>query len=209
MGKTRDLGLRIELASMDKHCCDISIGLYQQSDATGSRYLVHTYSKAPGSEERIAFIQSALETKVGLSAESGSLAFTCGTIHLRALKRAFLDLCRMASDEVLEPCPMTVFDKKAAGHLSIRPLGDGVYEIVSEDGSETGNKRAAATAKGFAKLCEMAQTEDLPTRITFNCGHDHHELMSMLMFRAQNVRAAMQEDEMSASRGTLAAPSQQ
>jgi hypothetical protein len=31
----------------------------------------------------------------------------------------------------------------------------------------------------------------------------------MMMFRAQNVRAAMKEEEMAAGRGVLAAPSQQ
>ena len=209
MEKTQNLGRRIELASMDKYCHDISIGLYQQADSGGPRFLVHTYSTVQGSSERIVFIRNALQVMLGLSTGGETLYFDCGTVHLRALKRAFLDICRMAPDEALQPRPMRVFDKKADGELTIRPLGQGAYEIVSQDGSEAGNKRAAATAKGFVKLCEMAADEEAAARITFACGCDHDDLMAMLMFRAQNVRAAMQEAEMSASRGTLAAPSQQ
>ncbi len=209
MGKTLDLGRRIELNSMDWHCSDISIGLYEHEDAAGTCFVVHTYSSAAGADERLAFIRSGMEKMIGLVADGDKLRFACGTLHLRALKRAFLDLCRKASNEPLEALPMTAFDKKADGELTIRPEGQGVYEIISEDGSEKGSKRAEATARGFAKLCEMERADETPSKVTFPCGQDHHELMAMLMFRAQNVRASMQEEEQAASRGTLAAPSQQ
>ena len=38
-------------------------------------------------------------------------------------------------------------------------------------------------------------------------GHD--VLMALMMFRAQNVRASMQEEELASSRGVLSSPSQQ
>ncbi|MFP6702308.1 MAG: hypothetical protein VB861_11215, partial [Planctomycetaceae bacterium] len=66
-----------------------------------------------------------------------------------------------------------------------------------------------AVARGFAKLCEMELEESDPSVVRFDCGVEHDVLMGSLFFRAQNVRSAMQEDELSASRGTLAAPGSQ
>ena len=212
MSKTLDLGRRIELCSMDRHCHDISLGLYEQEREGGPRFLVHTYSALPDASERANFLKSALERVGGLVPCTDApecLRFSCGGAHTRALKRMFLDLCKLESSEALDPKPLTAFDKKADGELTARTLGGGSYEIVSEDGSDTGQKRAVALAKGFAKLCEMTWSEDDPMRVSFNCGSDHDALIGSLMFRAQNVRAAMKDEVLAASRGVLAAPSQQ
>ena len=45
--------------------------------------------------------------------------------------------------------------------------------------------------------------------MAFPCKTPHDALIGMLLFRAQNVRAAMQEEEMASARGMLASPSQQ
>ena len=44
MGRTVDIGRRIELVSMDPHFHNISIGLYRQSRPAGPEFLIHTYS---------------------------------------------------------------------------------------------------------------------------------------------------------------------
>ena len=87
--------------------------------------------------------------------------------------------------------------------------GDGVYEMKSEEPEEAGAKRATALSGGFLKLCEMETIEGGQNQVKFPCESSHDELIGMLMFRAQNVRAAMRESEDAASRGILAAPSQQ
>jgi len=212
MGKTIDLGHRLELHSMDKYCENASISLYQRDMGGTPRFYVHTYSSAKGAEERVNFIRQTLVVMLGLveaEDEPGWIQFPCGQGHNRALKRAFLDLCKLETGAVLEPKPLTAHDKKAEGNLTAKSLGAGTYEIVPDEGLAAGPKRAKATAKGYLKLCEMDSVGDSETQVRFGCGTDHDAMIGMLLFRAQNVRAAMQEEEMAASKGKLAAPSQQ
>ena len=213
MGKTLDLGERIELMSADRHCGDISLGMYRQ-DADGvSSFGVHTYSSAPDAVARVAFIREALLVMLGLdeagpvAGRTGWLKFACGSTHQRALKHAFLDLCKLETGAALEPKPLTVFDKKANGDIKAVPQGQGAYRIEPDPNAENGPRRATAVARGFVKLCEMNERED--GSIAFACNMGHDPLIGMLMFRAQNVRAAVQEEETAASKGVLSAPSQQ
>jgi len=211
MGKTLDLGRRLELHSMDKHCQDISLGLYRRNLGGVPHVLVHTYSSVSGASQRVAFIKQALIVMLEMEESDGSpdwLRFRCRTMHERSLKRGFLDLCKLPTDAPLEPKPLTSFDKKANGHLRAQSLGAGLYETDCQEPSEAGRKRATALARGFAKICEMDPIEGQIFQVVFPCRTSHDALMGMLMFRAQNVRAAMQEDEMATSRGVLSAPSQ-
>jgi hypothetical protein len=212
MGKTLDLGRRIELQPIDKHCHNISLGLYLRQVDGVSQVSVHTYASVPGADERLAFLTEALAVMAGLEPvleQPGWSRFPCGTMHLRALRRGFLDLCKLSSDAPLAPKPMTVFDKKAGCDLTAMGVGDGVYEIRSEADDEAARRRCAAVARGFAKLCEMDAVEGSENRVRFPCGADHDALIGLLLFRAQNVRASLQEQELAAARGILAAPSQQ
>jgi len=197
---------------MDPLCRNISLGLYQQEGADGPRFLVHTYSAVSDAPARVAFIGEALRTLAGLEEapeEPGWLRFSCRQNHLRALKRGFLDLCKLENGASLKEKPLTRHDKKADGELTVHALGRGVYEVISEEGTEAGNKRTVAVARGFAKLCEMNSFEEAPEQVAFPCGCNHQPLMGLLFFRAQNVRAAMKEEEMAGSRGRMSAPSQQ
>ena len=212
MGKTLDLSRRIEIHSMDKHCQDISIGLYREETSAGPRFLVHTYNKSEEAAERVAFIRQTLLTMLGLEsagADSDWLKFSCGADHLRALKRAFLDLCKLETGAPLEPKPLKAFDKKANCDLEAVSLGAGKYQMKSASGEEQATKRATALARGFAKLCEMHELDGERDGVQFPCSSDHQALIGMLMYRAQNVRASMKEEEQSAGRGVLAPPSQQ
>ena len=53
MGSTLDLGRRIELVSMDPHCSNITIGLYD-SAGDSPEYLIHSYSGLPAAGPRLA-----------------------------------------------------------------------------------------------------------------------------------------------------------
>ena len=105
--------------------------------------------------------------------------------------------------------PLTAFDKKADCDLQAVNLGGGKYQMKSASGDQKGEKRAAALARGFAKLCEMREVEGSPCVVEFPCGAGHDPLVGQLMYRAQNVRSALKEEELSAGRGVLAPPSQQ
>jgi hypothetical protein len=212
MGKTLDLGQRIELQSADKHCHDISLGLYRRDVGGRPRVYVHSYSSAPGVEQRVAFIRKGLVAMLGLEAcadDAMWLQFSCNDPHERALKRGFLDLCKLETGAALEPKPLTAPDKKAGCDLSAVSLGNGVYETRPMGQTDTGARRAEALVRGFVKVCEMQEVEGASNRIAFPCGMSHDALIGMLMFRAQNVRASMAEQEAAAARGVLAAPSQQ
>jgi len=214
MGNTLDLGKRIELLPSDTHCQDISLGLYSQDVDQVAHFLVHTYSTVQGAKHRVAFIMDAMVRLLGMgitpppNTQSGRLHFPCGASHERALKRAFLDLCKLETNAALDPKPLSAFDKKANGILTVAPLGDGVYRIDADPSSEAGPRRTAAVARGYAKLCEMDAIEGT-SQIVFPCKHNHDHLIGMLLFRAQNVRASIQEQEMAAARGVLSSPSQQ
>ena len=212
MGQTLDLGRRVELQSMDKYCENISLGLYERHTEAGPRYLVHTYSSLAGAEARVAYLTDALRKVVGLEDADdtpGWLKFSCGGSHLKALQRVFLDACKLETGAPLDPKPMTAHDKKADCEMTVESLGEGRYQIRAAVDQPQAVKRAAAVAKGYVKLCEMELTSEENHEVAFTCGGGHDALMGMLLFRAQNVRASMREEESAASRGVLAAPSQQ
>lgn len=212
MGRTRNLGWRIELLPMDKFCHDISLGLYRQIVDGVPRYLVHTYSSAEGARERIGFITRALLIMAGMEEvpdAPGWVRFACSGTHERALRRGFLDLCKLETGAPLEPKPLSVFDKKAECELVIKGLGQGIYAILTAQETPKGRDRATALARGFEKVCEMQGVDGAEIRVGFACRESHDSLMGLLAFRAQNVRASMREEEAAASRGILAAPSQQ
>ena len=67
-----------------------------------------------------------------------------------------------------------------------------------------------AIAGGLMKLGEMEDTgADSRDTVAFDCAHAHDALVGLLLTRAPNVRIALREEEMGASRGVLSAPSQQ
>lgn len=211
-GKTLDLGRRIELHALDEHCAAISVALYRREQEAGPEYLVHSYSQKDGTVARLAFIGRGLEVLAGLqpvAERPGWLTFPCGGTHERALRRAFLDVCRLSNDEALEHLPLQRFDKKADCEMAVRTRNDGDYQIAAVEETEMAARRVKAIARGFAKLFELSAVEEDESAVRFTCGGNHEALLGLLFFRAQNVRSAMKEDEMAASRGTLAAPGSQ
>jgi hypothetical protein len=210
MPKTLDLGTRVELQSLDKHCQDISVALYQRVVDGQAQYLVHTYADHDEARLRVAYLRSVLQSRLGMQTlvdDPQWVAFTCKAEHLRAIQRAFLDLTKLAGDENIDPLALTVFDKKADCAITATGDGQGGYVITAE--KESGTKRVNAVARGYIKLCEMEPVEGKEGTIKFACGTDHDAMIGQLMYRAQNVRAAMAEQEQAASQGVLSAPSAQ
>jgi hypothetical protein len=209
MASTLDLGRRIELVSMDPHCSNITIGLYEQPGGNGPEYVVHSYSGRPESQARLEFIRRAMQVLGGLELCQGRLRFPCAAKHQLAVRRTFLEACKQAPDAAVSPRPAAILDKKLNGTVSAHSLGDGIYELASDGPPDASSARLEAIAGGYRKLAETETVEGERHRFRFACGQAHDALIGLLLPRALNVRAALREQEMAAARGTLLAPSAQ
>ena len=210
MGQTLEIGRRIELVPMDPHCHDISIALYRQSQDAGPAYLVHTYSGLEAASGRVAFLNNAMCFLGGMDVDSdGLLRFPCGQEHELAIKRVFLEACKLPSDKKLTPRPLQVFDKKSGDTMKIVSQENGWYQVIAEGEGKDKVKRISFIAGGLMKLGQMKEEEQRLDLISFPCGQPHDAMLGLLLVRAPNVRAALREQEATTSRGVLAAPSQQ
>ena len=204
MGQTRYIGKRIELVSMDPHFHDISIGLYMQEADGQPVFLLHTYSQKAGAEKRIAFLVSTMKTLGGLeSTDAGLLYFTCGDAHEQAMKRIFLDSCKVSPASEVTSHGLQIYDKKAGCDIGATHTGNGVYQVAAVDPAQDCERRIVAIARGLLKLAKLEEVAECHDKVAFACGQAHDALIGLLLIRAPNVRAAMREAEMMASRGTL------
>ena len=208
MGRTGDIGTRIELVPMDPHFHEITIGLYRQERDGGPVYRVYTYSGRTGSDERIAFVADAMTVLGGMErAPDGLLRLPCGEAHEPACRRIFLEACKLASGTEVVARPLTILDRKSGLNMTVSGLGEGAYRVGAEGEGKDGVRRIPVVAGGLVKLGEM-QSRSLDT-VAFSCGYDHDAAVGLLLVRAPNVRAAVREQDTAGSRGVLAAPSQQ
>ena len=217
MPRIVDIGKRIELVPIDPHFYDITIGLYQQQSLntiTGKEmplFLVHTYSHIAGAAERIEDVRQAMQTLGGmLKTPEGLLYFPCGSAHQLGCRRVFLEACKLASHTDAEPRPLNILDKKSRLTITVDSIGDGVYRVTADGEGRRAARRISAIAGGLMKLGEMESVEtDGGDTVAFDCGYTHDALVGLLLTRAPNVRITLREEEMSATRGVLSAPSQQ
>jgi len=212
MALTSDIGQRIELVPMDPHGGNISIALYRQVHSKGSQFLVHTYSRSDGARRRLEFVARAMRVLGGLEGSSQDLIrlwFSCHHEHRMAVRRIFLEACKLDSLDKVETRPLAIFDKKSSRTITVNSVGSGMYEL-SADGDEEGKaSRIAAVAAGLLKLGEMVPEAESSNRVAFSCGQAHDSTVALLLIRALNVRAILREQEIAASRGVLSAPSAQ
>lgn len=195
---------------MDPHCGDITLALYRAEEADGPVGLVHTYSGAPQARARTEWLAQAMQVLGGLEPageNAACLRFPCRTWHALAAKRLFLETAKLDPAQPVQPRPLEVPDTRTAQTIRIEPLGSGRYGVRAEANGDEAPSRAPAIAAALAKLAEL-ETGDGEV-VAFPCGHDHHALVAVMLTRAQNLRAALREEEMQASRGVLVAPSAQ
>jgi len=217
MRRIVDIGRRIELIPMDPHFHDITIGLYRQQIAdaatgmTFPAFLVHTYSQITGATDRIQEVVQAMQILGGMQkTEDGLLYFPCKDAHEFACRRVFLEACKLASDTRAEPRPLNILDRKSKLTITVDSIGDGTYQVRANGEGRGAARRISAIAGGLMKLGEMESVAtDNKDTVRFACGHSHDALVGLLLIRAPNVRITLREEEMSASRGVLSAPSQQ
>ncbi len=199
---------------MDGHCHDITLALYRQPTTSGPAFLVHTYSSRGEAERRLEDVRSLMTTLGGLrpSVEAaGLLAFPCGEQHGQAVRRLFLEACKIGSPDDATPPSLSTVDRKSGLTIVAEPLGEGQYRVraVGEADEAERSRRVGVIVNGLLKLGEMRPVEGAGNCVGFDCGHPHDELVGLLLVRAPNVRAIVREQQALAGRGVLAAPSQQ
>ncbi len=206
-----NIGRRVELVPIDTHFKDITIGLYRQQVNDTAVYRVHTYSRLDGAINRIQEVMKSMCILGGMQETSdGLLCFPCGEKHEAACRRVFLEACKQASDSPVEPRPLHILDKKSQLTISVESVGNGIYKVSSNGEGRSAVRRITAIAGGLKKLGEMdTDAENSDDRVAFSCGHSHDALVGLLLVRAPNVRVILRQEEATASRGVLTAPSQQ
>lgn len=208
MSRIVEIGRRIELVSMDAHYDEISIGLYREDGPGGATYRVHTYSSKVAAPERIEFIKSAMQILGGLeTAASGALRFSCGAAHELGVRRIFLEACKQDPSNALDVKPLTLLDRKTGRTITVSGEEGGAYQVAADGAEEGRGGREALVAGGLARLGALELQG--PDRVAFRCGSGHDGMLGLLLIRAPNVRAVLREQQAAASRGVLAAPSQQ
>jgi hypothetical protein len=209
MSLTRNLGIRIELVSMDPHFHDITIALYRQEHEGRPEYLVHSYSGLEGASQRIESLRRSMAILGQLVQAGDRLHFSCASAHQAAVRRTFLETVKLPPDGAAAPKPLTVLDKKSGRNITAISLGGGRYQITA-DGPEDGKSaRIDGLIGGLVKLAEVELIEGSPGQLAFPCGNSHDALVGLLLPRALNVRAILREEESAGGRGLLVAPSQQ
>jgi hypothetical protein len=144
-----------------------------------------------------------------VAGESRKLRFSCRAEHPLACRRVFLEACKLDPSQPVEPRPLQILDKKSNRTIMAGSQGKGVY-ILAADGEELDKtSRIEAVANGLMKLGQMQVGISGSHSVVFSCGEAHNHLVGLLLVRALNVRAVLREQEMTASRGVLSAPSAQ
>ncbi|MEE2658794.1 MAG: hypothetical protein VX733_09845 [Candidatus Latescibacterota bacterium] len=216
MGVIMDIGSRVELVSMDPHFHEISIGLYRQDGVNGPEFLVHTYSGKGGSEERIAAVVEAMRILGGVEVsprDPARIRHACGGEHEFAIRRLFLEACKLDPAAAPLPYSRSVLDRKSGLTIEASAQEYGQYRVQAQEEAADSANRVEVVVNGLKKLGEMLAVEGsdgvFADCVAFGCGHDHHELVGLLLQRAPNVRALVREQDAASARGTLVAPSQQ
>ena len=194
---------------MDSHFHEISIGIYRQQGAQGPEFLVHTYSGLDGARERVESVTRTMVVLGRMEAVQGDgrrVRFACNSSHDFACRRVFLESCKWDPAVAVQPKPLTIFDKKSDGNVTVSSLVDGFYHVTGEAESDGGKKRRVAIGAGLVKLGEMEWAEGDEERFAFPCGHAHEKLVGLLLIRALNVRGVEREQQMAAARGSCWRP---
>ncbi len=208
-----DLGQRIELVSTDRYFREVSIGLYAREDSEGWIFRARCFASHDGLADRLGFIVGAMETLGGMQRTEAedTLRFSCGGAHMVAVRRLFLQACKIKPDAKPDAPVLSLWDKKSELTVTAVGVGQGAYALSAEGAEEDDQvrRRLGALRNAMVKLADAQADEAAAERFCFICGQDHEPLVGLLLQAAPNVRAVMREYEMNAARGVLLAPGSQ
>lgn len=195
---------------MDPRHEDIAVGLYVRDADGGPIGTVHSYSSRPGTPERLATIARTMCEFGGMrEAGAADVRFDCGHWHQAAARRLFIEACR--HDPAVAPSvgELEVDDSRSGQRITVVAGDAGSYRVFATGATTETPSRAPAIARAMAKLAQLDTREDDDTLVSFPCRSRHDQLVALLLGRAQNLRQILREEELSANRGVLAAPSAQ
>ncbi len=133
------------------------------------------------------------------------VAFRCRTWHAAAARRLFLEVAKQDPTAPAVPRPLEAPDTRSEQTIRLEPLGGGSYRGAANGATDT--EPCVCDRCSARKACG-ADRLGRPQVVFLACGHEHDALTIMLL-RAQNLRAALREEGQNASRGVLVAPSAQ
>jgi len=172
-----DYGKCLELVSMDPHFHDISVGLYMKDGVC----TLWSYSSKPGLEERIAAIRDQFVALGGLTPiedTHNQVKFTCGHVHLRALRFLLAQAVGKSPDFSPEGDGLSIRDTKTKLTLSVagrESAGHWVYELSATGEAPSIPGRLRLVVAGFVRYGEMEKVGD--AEVAFPCGQRHDRLM--------------------------------
>lgn len=207
-----DLGRRLELVSMDPYFFDISVALHRSNKITSfPTYEINSYSTRKGTSKRLDSILVAMTKIAGMNSVGDNpmqVQFSCGAGHEKAVRRTFIEACKLDTRKPIEPRPMKIYDRKTETTIHITPHEEGIYKITSDLENKRVTKRLSTVASGLIKLAGMEPLINTDDMVYFSCRHNHHHLVSMLLKMALNTRGLIREQELANTRGVLNAPGQ-
>ena len=98
---------------------------------------------------------------------AGPLSFSCGHAHRLGVKRLFLEACKLSPEQMPEPRPLHIFDKKANATIAVASLGQGLYEARATESVQGVERRVTTIARGLIRLGEMDEVADQPNQTQF------------------------------------------
>lgn len=175
----------MELISVDPHCFDISIGLYEKEGVL----TVWSFSQRPETYARIIEIRNQLVTLgdlVPVPRVNNKANFACGYIHRRPLKFLMMQAVEKPAD--YEIPKRAIQDLRSDLMLSVVSKEKDVrwiYEVVAEGEHANKEGRLRAIASGFVRYGEMERIGE--NQVSFICGEQHDNLARLVLPYARNV----------------------
>jgi hypothetical protein len=200
----RRYGRCLELAGIDPHFHDISVGLYLKSGV----FTVWTFSRRAGVEARIRQIRDLMCSFGGMGEVPGTInqaRYTCGDTHETAMKFLVMECVEKRPDRPQGEGPIVLRDTKTKMTLNVTARQEGgrsVYAMGAEgEGADNPAMRLRAVVGGFMRYGGAERVA--PHEFAFPCGRRHDPLVRLLLPYARNVSSVEDLLDADALRGQM------
>jgi hypothetical protein len=200
----RRYGRCIELAGIDPHYHNISVGLYLKNGV----FTIWTFSRRAGVEARVRQIRDLMCSFGGLEPVAGMInqaRYACGNTHEPAMKFLVMECVEKRPDRPKGEGAITLRDTKTKMTLTATPRQDGarcVYAMIAEgEGADNPVMRLRAVVGGFMRYGGAERLA--PDQFTLPCGQRHDALVRLLLPYARNVSSVEDLLDADALRGQM------
>ncbi len=189
-GPLRNLGNCIELAAVDPHFHDITVGLYLR-DRT---LTIHTFAQVEGSEKRIATIRErlcALADVEPISGTSNQASLVSKEMYNRPLRFAFTEA--VEKNNPIPTGPITSNDTKSKLVFTVTPEHSDeegwTYHVTAEGDFARPQMRIMAVVGGYMRYGDCERVGKNRDRFRFQHGERLDRFARLLLPYARNVSA--------------------